>query len=93
MGLSELFAGARLWRRAVLAGLALVGMSAGAARAVPAFAVQTGQPCQACHVGGFGPQLTPFGGQLVQTSLSKADEEQLREAIAAAQAPTEQPAS
>ena len=31
------------------------------ARAVPAFAVQTGQPCQACHVGGFGPQLTSFG--------------------------------
>lgn len=31
------------------------------ARAVPSFAAQTGQPCQACHVGGFGPQLTPFG--------------------------------
>jgi hypothetical protein len=31
------------------------------AAAVPAFAVQTGQACQACHVGGFGPQLTPFG--------------------------------
>lgn len=31
------------------------------ARAVPSFAQQTGQPCQACHVGGFGPQLTPFG--------------------------------
>jgi hypothetical protein len=31
------------------------------ARAVPAFAVQTGQPCQMCHVGGFGPQLTPYG--------------------------------
>ena len=31
------------------------------ASAVPAFAIQTGQPCQACHVGGFGPQLTPFG--------------------------------
>jgi hypothetical protein len=28
---------------------------------VPSFAVQTGQPCAACHVGGFGPQLTPFG--------------------------------
>ena len=34
---------------------------AGAARAVPAFAVQTGQPCSGCHIGGFGPQLTPFG--------------------------------
>jgi hypothetical protein len=31
------------------------------AHAVPAFASQTGQPCTACHVGGFGPQLTPFG--------------------------------
>jgi hypothetical protein len=29
--------------------------------AVPAFAQQTGQPCKACHVGGFGPELTPFG--------------------------------
>ncbi len=31
------------------------------AHAVPAFAVQTGQPCAACHVGAFGPQLKPFG--------------------------------
>ena len=31
------------------------------ASAVPSFANQTGQPCQACHVGGFGPQLTTFG--------------------------------
>ncbi len=31
------------------------------ASAVPSFADQTGQPCQACHVGGFGPELTPFG--------------------------------
>jgi hypothetical protein len=31
------------------------------AYAVPAFAVQTGQPCEACHIGAFGPQLTPFG--------------------------------
>ncbi len=31
------------------------------AQAVPSYADQTGQPCQACHVGGFGPQLTPFG--------------------------------
>ncbi len=31
------------------------------AQAVPAFARQTGQACIACHVGGFGPQLTPFG--------------------------------
>src|SRR5206468_4756671 len=31
------------------------------ASAVPAFAQQTGQPCKSCHVGGFGPELTPFG--------------------------------
>jgi len=33
----------------------------GIAYAVPAFAVQTGQPCAGCHIGAFGPQLTPFG--------------------------------
>ncbi len=31
------------------------------AHAVPAFARQTGQPCTACHIGSFGPQLTPLG--------------------------------
>ena len=36
-------------------------MPASDAYALPAFAAQTGQPCQTCHVGGFGPQLTPFG--------------------------------
>lgn len=39
----------------------LVG--SGTAEAVPSYAVQTGQACTACHVGGFGPQLTPFGRQ------------------------------
>ena len=43
---------------AILTALAFGAHPAGA---VPAFAVQTGQPCNACHVGGFGPQLTPFG--------------------------------
>ena len=32
-----------------------------AANAIPAFARQTEQPCAACHVGAFGPQLTDFG--------------------------------
>lgn len=45
---------------AVLAGLGLVA-GGSPARAVPSFAGQTGQPCSTCHVGGFGPQLTPFG--------------------------------
>jgi mono/diheme cytochrome c family protein len=36
-------------------------LSATSAGAVPAFAAQTGAPCAACHVGGFGPQLTIYG--------------------------------
>ncbi len=31
------------------------------AQAVPSFARQTGQDCAACHIGAYGPQLTPFG--------------------------------
>jgi hypothetical protein len=31
------------------------------ARALPSFAIQTGQPCAACHIGAFGPQLNPYG--------------------------------
>jgi hypothetical protein len=31
------------------------------AAALPSFTIQTAQPCAACHVGAFGPQLTRFG--------------------------------
>jgi hypothetical protein len=41
--------------------LAALLLCPGLARAVPSFAEQTGQPCAACHVGAFGPQLTRFG--------------------------------
>jgi hypothetical protein len=41
--------------------LAAIVLPSDRAEAVPAFAEQTGLPCQACHVGGFGPQLTPMG--------------------------------
>jgi len=43
----------------LVAGAAL--LSNRPAAAVPAFAEQTGQSCKSCHVGAFGPQLTPFG--------------------------------
>src|SRR5450755_2497035 len=33
----------------------------GPAFAVPSFAIQTGQPCATCHIGAFGPHLTPQG--------------------------------
>lgn len=42
-------------------GAMLVATITPPAHAVPSFTDQTGQPCAACHVGGFGPQLTPFG--------------------------------
>ncbi len=46
-------------RLPVLAGV--LAASARPAYAVPSFAEQTGQPCAACHVGAFGPQLRQFG--------------------------------
>lgn len=45
------------------AALALSGTFAPSAHAVPSYARQTGSDCAACHIGGFGPQLTPFGVQ------------------------------
>src|SRR5882762_3891761 len=47
----------------ILAALALLvaSLATEPARAVPSFAIQTGQPCAACHIGAFGPQLTPYG--------------------------------
>ena len=51
--------------RLLLGVLAFLGAwtVSGTASAVPMFARETGQPCEACHIGGFGPQLTPFGRQ------------------------------
>ena len=54
----------RLYQRFV-AGLflavAALLLPGGPASAVPNFATQTGQPCTACQVGSYGPQLTPLG--------------------------------
>jgi hypothetical protein len=47
--------------RIVAVAILATGIHAQFAQAVPAFAVQTGQPCKTCHIGAFGPQLTPFG--------------------------------
>lgn len=46
-----------LWASVPLA----MGLMASQAKAVPSFARQTGQDCAACHIGAYGPQLTPFG--------------------------------
>lgn len=42
------------------AGLAALALTT-PAHAVPSYARQTGAECAACHVGGYGPQLTPYG--------------------------------
>jgi hypothetical protein len=44
-----------------LLSLAALSLYTRQAEAIPAFAQQTGQPCTACHIGAFGPQLTPLG--------------------------------
>jgi hypothetical protein len=46
---------------ALLAITTLSGLFGTAAHAVPSYARQTGAECAACHVGGYGPQLTPYG--------------------------------
>lgn len=46
--------------RQLLATLALA-LLASAAQAVPSYSRQTGQECASCHMGSFGPQLTPYG--------------------------------
>lgn len=48
-------------RAAALLATVLGALAPGLSQAVPSFARQTGQDCVACHVGGFGPQLTPYG--------------------------------
>jgi hypothetical protein len=61
MTLDSFKAGVRSALIALAGAAGLVALSAAPAAALPAYAVQTGQACSACHVGAFGPQLTPFG--------------------------------
>ena len=64
------------WRFPVVVALfAFVGLLAQPtpAKAVPSFAEQTGQPCAACHVGAFGPQLKPFARDFKLYGYSSTD--------------------
>lgn len=49
------------------------GLAARSAQALPAFARQTGQECATCHIGAFGPQLTPFGMRFKIKGYTDAD--------------------
>ena len=50
-----------IWFRILPLSLALLLPLAKPARAIPPFAAQAGMPCHQCHIGAYGPQLTPFG--------------------------------
>lgn len=45
----------------LFASASLLVLMSNAAQALPSFARQTGESCAACHIGSFGPQLTPHG--------------------------------
>jgi hypothetical protein len=44
--------------------------------ALPSFAQQTDQPCSACHVGAFGPQLKPYGRDFKLYGYTSSDGQQ-----------------
>lgn len=50
----------RAKRFAIITVLGAAGVAAPAS-AVPSYSRQTGEPCTSCHVGAYGPQLTPHG--------------------------------
>jgi hypothetical protein len=53
------------------------------AAAIPSFAQQTGQPCSACHVGAFGPQLKPYGRDFKLYGYQSKDDKNFLPTIAA----------
>jgi hypothetical protein len=53
--------------------LLMVGVAVQPAHALPSYARQTGQDCVACHVGAFGPQLTPYGIRFKLGGYSESD--------------------
>ena len=50
--------------------LLAIGLMAVPAWAIPSYSAKMNQPCSACHLGGFGPQLTPFGRQFKLTGYT-----------------------
>ena len=59
----------------------VVGFSESAS-ALPSYARQTGHPCVKCHVGGFGPQLTPYGVKFKISAYTETDHKGLKIPVA-----------
>lgn len=60
------------------AGLVVLALGVGfanQAQAVPSYSDQTGDPCSACHIGSFGPQLTAHGRAFKLTGYSDGTQE------------------
>jgi hypothetical protein len=58
-------------------------VTTGQAWAVPSYARQTGYACVKCHVGGFGPQLTPYGIKFKINAYTGSDHKGLKIPVAA----------
>ncbi|HEX4596742.1 MAG TPA: cytochrome c1 protein, partial [Burkholderiaceae bacterium] len=67
--------------RSLLLLAALVGITESAS-ALPSYARQTGHPCVKCHVGGFGPQLTPYGVKFKISAYTETDHKGLKIPVA-----------
>jgi hypothetical protein len=72
----------RLLPRLLIVLCATIGF-AESARAVPSYARQTGYPCVKCHVGAFGPQLTPYGIKFKISAYTESDHKGLKIPVAA----------
>jgi hypothetical protein len=59
----------------------MIGVSESAS-AMPSYARQTGYPCVKCHVGGFGPQLTPYGIKFKIAAYTESDHKGLKIPVA-----------
>ena len=70
----------RFWVSLLLCTIATVATPASA---VPSYARQTGHPCAKCHVGGFGPQLTPYGIRFKISGYTETDNKGLKIPVAA----------
>ena len=64
---------AGIWLKQLGPLLILLGCGVGTAHALPSFARQTGEDCASCHVGGFGPQLTPHGSRFKLSGYTDTD--------------------